>query len=122
MKGFRSFYKEKLPFYASLPIEIVDLLLRGSGQVVLMNNSITGLFIIIGLFYANWWIAFCGCFGLILSTLTAFIFGFNFDAIRDGLHGYNGFLVGLALATFTESKNYLILFPIILTSSMSSVS
>mmetsp|Transcript_126242 Transcript_126242/g.188388 ORF Transcript_126242/g.188388 Transcript_126242/m.188388 type:complete len:379 (+) Transcript_126242:11-1147(+) len=120
MKPWRKFYND-LPFAIGFPIEAFDVLLRGVGQVVLMNNSITGLFILIGLFYANWWISLCGVIGLCASTLTAILCGFNAASIRDGLHGYNGLLVGLALATFCETYDYLVIIPILITSAMTSV-
>uniref|UniRef100_A0A6U1T7Q1 Urea transporter n=2 Tax=Vannella robusta TaxID=1487602 RepID=A0A6U1T7Q1_9EUKA len=120
MKQWRAFYKRQAHFLR-YPIEFVDIMLRGVGQVVLMNNPITGLFILAGLFYAGWWVTLCGVLGLIVSTSTAFLCAINPAAIRDGLHGYNGFLVGLALGTFAEPENWLVFFPIIIMSPMTTV-
>ena len=43
---------------------------------------------------------FAGVLGLLASTLMALILGMDRGAVRAGLYGFNGVLVGLALATF----------------------
>eukprot|EP00026_Physarum_polycephalum_P006079 Phypoly_transcript_06120.p1 GENE.Phypoly_transcript_06120~~Phypoly_transcript_06120.p1 ORF type:complete len:546 (+),score=77.49 Phypoly_transcript_06120:117-1754(+) len=81
-------------------VDFVDYNLRGSGQVIFCNNSITGLFILGAIFLGAPWIGTCATIGLVASTSTALLLSFNKGAIRAGLFGYNGVLVGAALGTF----------------------
>lgn len=81
-------------------LDFVDYSLRGVGQVVFMNNPITGLAILVAMWIASAWLGFGGTLGLVVSTLTALILGMDRPAIRAGLYGFNGVLVGAALATF----------------------
>jgi urea transporter len=45
-------------------------------------------------------VLFAGVLGVVASTLTAIWLKADEAALRAGLYGYNGVLVGLALATF----------------------
>lgn len=81
-------------------VDFIDSCLRGVGQVVFMNNPITGLAILVALFVASPWLGSAGTIGLVVSTVTAALLGFERGAIRAGLYGFNGVLVGAALATF----------------------
>ena len=51
-----------------------------------------------------WWqsvaVATYGVLGLVMSTTLAYVLGMDQGLIHSGLFGYNGILVGLALATF----------------------
>ena len=46
-------------------LDFVDYRLRGVGQVVFMNNPITGLLILIGLFVASAWLGTAAVIGLV---------------------------------------------------------
>jgi urea transporter len=82
------------------PLDFVDYCLRGVGQVVFMNNPITGLAILVAIWIYSAWVGFAGTLALMVSTITALVMGMDRGAIRAGLYGFNGVLVGLALATF----------------------
>jgi urea transporter len=41
--------------------------------------------------------------GLVSSTATCLVFGFNYSLYLGGIFGYNGLLVGLALGTFDNA-------------------
>lgn len=81
-------------------LDFVDYCLRGVGQVVFQNNPLTGLAILIAIWIFSPWVGFAGVLGLLASTLMALILGMDRGAVRAGLYGFNGVLVGLALATF----------------------
>jgi urea transporter len=86
-----------------LKIPVVGFLeycLRGVGQVVFMNSPITGLFILAAAWIYDPWFGFAGTIAVIASTLAALALGFDRHAIHAGLYGFNGVLVGLALALF----------------------
>jgi urea transporter len=81
-------------------LDFVDYCLRGVGQVVFQNNPITGLAILVAIWIYSPWVGFAGTLGLVVSTVTGLVLGMDRGAIRAGLYGFNGVLVGLALATF----------------------
>lgn len=80
----------------------VDSCLRGVGQVCFMNNPITGLAILAAMLVAEPWLAFAGALGLAISTATAIAIGMDRAAIRAGLFGFNGVLVGAGLSLFLQ--------------------
>jgi Urea transporter len=82
------------------PLEFVENCLRGVGQVMFMNNPITGLAVLVAAWIYAPWLGFGGTLGVVVSTAVAMLMGFDRDAVRAGLFGFNGVLCGLALATF----------------------
>lgn len=76
--------------------------LRGSGQVMLQRNSITGLFFLAGIFYNSWLMGIGAVIGLLIATLTAYVLRYDKKNIEDGLLGCNGVLVGIAVLFFFE--------------------
>ena len=45
-------------------------------------------------------VAICGALAVVVATLTARVLRVDESMLRSGLYGFNGVLVGLALATF----------------------
>jgi urea transporter len=80
----------------------VDTLLRGVGQVMFQNNPLTGLLFLVGIFVNSFKLGGAGLLGLAASTLAAYLLGADRALIRAGLFGFNGILVGIALAFFFE--------------------
>jgi urea transporter len=87
----------------------VDMNLRGAGQVMFQDNPLTGLLFLIGIAWGG--VASgsmevtVGCLlGLVTSTAVAMMLGVDRSALHSGLYGYNGILVGAALATFLGSS------------------
>ena len=74
--------------------------MRGIAQVVFMNNTITGVFITIGMFVASRYYALCMILGTSVSTISALFFQLNKSAFANGIYGYNGTLVGIGIAVF----------------------
>ena len=83
-------------------LAFVDSCLRGIGQVCFMNNPVTGLAILIGMFVGEAWLGFAGALGVVVSTLAAIAIGMDRGAIRAGLFGFNGVLVGAGLSLFLQ--------------------
>ena len=83
-------------------LDFIDANLRGIGQVVCMNNLVTGLLILAAMYVASPWLGLAGTIGVLVSTATAMLLGFDRDTIRAGLYSFNGILVGAALATFLQ--------------------
>ncbi|OCT98899.1 hypothetical protein XELAEV_18011131mg [Xenopus laevis] len=101
MKEFGNWMKDK-----PLPLQFIDWVLRGTSQVMFVNNPLSGLIIIGGLLLQNRWWAIAGCLGTIVSTFTALILSQDRSAIAAGLHGYNGLLVGLLMAVFSAKGDW----------------
>jgi len=91
------------------PMGWIDISLRGAGQVVFMNNPISGLIIIIALAIFDWRCALFGVLSLLAGTFTAMILhsrgAEGFASHTDGLYGFNAILVGLGIATFCEDAH-----------------
>jgi urea transporter len=81
-------------------LDFIDSCLRGVGQVCFMNNPVTGLAILVAMFVGEAWLGFAGVVGLVVSTLSAVVIGMDRGAIRAGLFGFNGVLVGAGLSLF----------------------
>ena len=83
-------------------VGVVDTLLRGVGQVMFQNNPLTGLLFLVGILVNSSKFCGAGLLGLAASTLAAHLLGADRALIRAGLFGFNGILVGIALAFFFE--------------------
>ena len=80
----------------------VDWIFRGIGQVVFQNNPISGAVILAGIFYNSWIYGTVCLVGTIISTLTALLFRADKGMIKDGLFGFNGALIAIALVAYTS--------------------
>ncbi|NXS43505.1 UT2 protein, partial [Balaeniceps rex] len=101
MKEYGEWMKNK-----PLMVQLVDWILRGTSQVMFVNNPLSGLIILVGIFIQNPWCMLTGCTGTTVSTLTALALSQDRSAIAAGLHGYNGILVGLLIAVFSDKGDY----------------
>lgn len=103
-------------------LDFVQYCLRGVGQICFMNNPITGLLILIGIWIFSPWLGFSAILGVVASTAFALLLGIDRVVIRGGLYGLNGALVGAGLATFLESAWSLkIIFYIVVVAAFSTV-
>lgn len=85
------------------PFAMVDCLLRGIGQVVFQNNPLSGLIILAALFFNSWIYGSICLLGVAASTAMAMVLKADRDLVRNGLFGFNGALVALALVAFTSA-------------------
>lgn len=90
--------------FPQLPLVFLDSVLRGIGQVMLQNNSYTGLLFLIGVFYSSTLFGFAVLVGAAASTATAVFLGVDRSSVRAGLFGFNGSLVAIALLYFLEPE------------------
>jgi urea transporter len=103
-------------------LAFIDSCLRGVGQVCFMNNPITGLAIVIAMFIGEPWLGFAGLLGVAVSTLAAIAIGMDRGAIRAGLFGFNGVLVGGALSLFLQPDwDIVVMVWIVLGASLSTI-
>lgn len=76
------------------------ILARGIGQVMFQNNVFSGLLMLIGILCNSWLLALLAVAGNFISTLTAWLSGYDRQEIEDGLYGFNGTLVAIAIGVF----------------------
>lgn len=85
----------------------VDIVLRGAGQVMFQNNPLTGLLFLIGIFWGaaaagQIAIAIGAAVALLISTLTAMALHADRASLDQGLFGFNGALVGVAVPIIVQ--------------------
>ena len=81
----------------------VDAVLRGIGQVMLQNNSYTGLLFLAGIFYNSALLGLAVLVGTAASTATALLLQMDRAQLRAGWFGFNGALTAIALLYFFQS-------------------
>jgi urea transporter len=86
-------------------LRFIDINLRGIGQVMLQNNPLSGALFLAAVAWGSYaagapHVAIGGLVAVIVATLTAQWLRVDTASLAAGLYGYNGALVGLALATF----------------------
>nr|XP_029501617.1 urea transporter 2-like isoform X2 [Oncorhynchus nerka] len=87
-------------------LQLLDWVLRGAAQVMFVNNPLSGLVIFAGLILQNRWWALNGFVGTLFATISALILQQSRGAIAAGLYGYNGILVGLLMAVFSNAGDW----------------
>ena len=103
-------------------VAFVDSCLRGVGQVCFMNNPVTGLAILVAMIVAEAWLGFAGALGVIASTATAIALGMDRGAVRAGLFGFNGVLVGAAFSLFLQPDwDVVVMVWIVVVAALSSI-
>ena len=90
---------------SSRGLRFVDVVLRGIGQVMFQDNPLSGLLFFIAIGWGAWAagvpeVAVAGLVAGLAATLTAYGLRVDDGTVNAGLCGFNGYLVGLALATF----------------------
>lgn len=73
---------------------------RGIGQVMLQNNMVSGILFLIGIAYNDIFLALAAFIGCNLGTLAAYLLKYDKEDIDNGLYGFNGTLVGIAIWLF----------------------
>jgi len=86
-------------------LRFVDINLRGVGQVMFQDNPLSGALFIAAIAWGSFaagvpQVLFGGLLAVVSATLTAQWLHVELASLRAGLYGFNGVLVGLALATF----------------------
>jgi urea transporter len=84
-------------------VKLYDPYLKGIGQIMLQENSLTGLIFLIGIFLNSPQLALGLLIGTIVGTLTAKLLKYDQGNINSGLYGFNAALVGIAMLVFFHS-------------------
>ncbi|MDY5059638.1 urea transporter [Staphylococcus simulans] len=80
--------------------QLVDVVLKNISQVLLLNNAWTGLFILAGLFVADWKVGLAALLSSLIAYVLAPYTNYSKAEIREGLAGFNPVLTGVALTIF----------------------
>lgn len=83
-------------------ISAVKTLFRGVGQVFFQENALTGALFAAGIAMSSPPMAIAAVAGSAIGALTAKALGFDRDALRAGVYGFNAALVGLSTLFFFE--------------------
>ncbi|MFZ3483002.1 urea transporter [Sphingomonas sp. 3-13AW] len=92
--------------------------LKGTSQVFFMENAITGALFFLAIFYASfvsgvWATSLGAILGVVVATAVANILAFDESSRLQGLFGFNGILIGIALPTFVATSPQLWLYIIV---------
>ena len=85
----------------SIPIYVPYL--RGVGQIMLQNSSLTGLLFLLGIAINSLLLTLGMIAGLLAGTITAKLLKYDRAEINDGLYGFNAALIGIGMLVFFES-------------------
>ena len=80
----------------------IKTLLLGFSQVFLLQSALSGALILAGLFCNSWQLALLALLGCLVSRATASLWRDTESEIADGLYGFNGTLVGIAIGVYWE--------------------
>lgn len=80
---------------------VLSTLLKGIGQIMLQENSLTGLLFLIGIFYGSI-IMGLALLAAICGTVTAYLLKYDKTEITQGLYGFSAALVGVAAMLFLK--------------------
>ncbi|KXK01639.1 MAG: Urea transporter [Chlorobi bacterium OLB4] len=94
-------------------LPLIDTILKGVGQIMLQENSITGILFLTGLFIGSWKYGVAAILATIAGTLIAKLLKYDETEIRAGLYGFSAALVGVALTFFFHSDFLVWLFVLI---------
>ncbi|HPB58408.1 MAG TPA: urea transporter, partial [Bacteroidales bacterium] len=81
----------------------INVILKGLGQIMLQENSITGLLFLIGIFYGSPLMGLAALLAVICGTSTAYLLKYDKKEIHQGLYGFSAALVGVATLLFLKS-------------------
>ena len=90
---------------ASSVLRFIDINLRGIGQVMFQDNPLSGALFLAAIAWGSFaagapQVLFGGLLAVVAATRTAQWLRVDRSSLHSGLYGFNGVLVGLALATF----------------------
>ncbi|AFU20025.1 urea transporter [Actinobacillus suis] len=84
-------------------MKLIKTTLTGIGQIFLQENGLSGLVIVIAMFFSHWTLGVSCFLGALIGTLTAKILKYPPQQISQGLYGFNASLAFMCtMFTFAE--------------------
>lgn len=80
--------------------QMIKGIFRGIGQVMFQNNALSGVLMLVGIGCNSLSMCLFALLGTTISTLTAIALKYSRENIGNGLYGFNGTLVGIAVPCF----------------------
>ena len=80
----------------------ISTILKGLGQIMLQEKSVTGLLFLIGIFYGSYTMGLAALLATICGTATAYLFKYDKTEIEKGLYGFSAALTGVAVMLFLK--------------------
>jgi urea transporter len=106
-------------------VQFIDACLRGTSQVFLVNNPVCGMIILAAIGMDSWYTFVFAVTGLSSAVFASIALGLDKGARSNGLYGYNGVLVGIAVSLFSygsrDDADWAYLVPAILMGAFSTV-
>lgn len=84
-------------------ISFISQLLKGFSQIMLQDNSLTGFFIVIGIFIGNLQCGMAAVLATTAGTLWAHLSKYDQTEINNGLYGFSPALTGVVMIVFFSS-------------------
>ena len=78
----------------------LGVIFKDVGQVMLQENALTGLLLLVGIFYGSISMGLAALLATVCGSLTARALGFGNANLRKGLYGFSAALVGVAVMLF----------------------
>lgn len=79
-------------------------MMKGIGEVFVIDSLWTSLFTLIALFIAGWRFGLFAVAGTFVSWLTAYLMGVDVQSLNLGLYNYNAVLTGIAVGLVFNKK------------------
>lgn len=76
--------------------------LKGLGQIMLQDNSLTGLLFLMGIFIGSVDMGIAVIISVCVATIAVRLFKFETSNINQGLYGFNAALIGVAIILFCK--------------------
>lgn len=99
MNYYQNLNKNK---FSRKAISLTTILLKGLGQIMLQENSVTGFLFLVGIFYGSLTMGIAALLATICGTATAFLLKYDKAEINKGLYGFSAALVGVAIMLFLK--------------------
>jgi urea transporter len=91
-----------MPIFIGKTASVLSTILKGLGQIMLQENSVTGLLFLIGIFYGSITMGLAALLAAICGTVTAYLLKYDKTEITQGLYGFSAALVGVAAMLFLK--------------------
>lgn len=83
----------------------LDGAVNGIGQIFFLDHTLSGILLVVAVFWAGWRFGFYAIIGNVAALLTAYVLGGEHHLIFLGLYGYNAILTIIAVSVvFKENE------------------